>query len=43
MISSDMLAGITVSKTNTPDMDADAIGGTINFDLKKLNLIGLQL
>lgn len=35
MISSDMLAGITVSKTNTPDMDADAIGGTINFDLKK--------
>lgn len=35
MISSDMLAGITISKTNTPDMDADAIGGTVNFDLKK--------
>ena len=35
MISSDMLAGITVYKTNTPDMDADAIGGTVNFDLKK--------
>jgi hypothetical protein len=35
MISSDMLAGITIAKTNTPDMDADAIGGTVNFDIKK--------
>ncbi len=31
MISPDALAGIEVSKALTPDMDADAIGGTVNF------------
>ncbi|MDP1676599.1 MAG: TonB-dependent receptor [Bacteroidota bacterium] len=35
MISSDMLAGIEVSKAITPDKDGDAIGGTINFQVKK--------
>jgi TonB-dependent receptor len=35
MISSDMLAGIEVSKAITPDKDGDAIGGTINFEVKK--------
>ena len=37
MISSDMLAGIEVSKANTPDKDGDAIGGTVNFEMKKAN------
>ncbi len=31
MISPDMLSGIEVYKTIRPDMDADAIGGTVNF------------
>jgi TonB-dependent receptor len=35
MISSNMLEGIEVSKTVTPDMDADVIGGTVNFQLKE--------
>ncbi|MBA7479923.1 hypothetical protein ES707_15364 [subsurface metagenome] len=35
MISPDMLAGIEVFKSLTPDMDADAVGGTVNFVLKK--------
>jgi TonB-dependent receptor len=35
MISSDMLAGIEVSKTHTADKDGDAIGGTVNFEMKK--------
>ncbi|MEJ2495595.1 MAG: TonB-dependent receptor plug domain-containing protein [Ignavibacteriaceae bacterium] len=35
MISSDMLEGIEVYKTLTPDHDGDAIGGTINFVVKK--------
>lgn len=35
MISSDMLAGIEVFKSPTPDMDADAIGGTVNLMIKK--------
>jgi len=35
MISPDVLAGIEVFKSLTPDMDADAIGGTVNFVLKK--------
>ncbi len=35
MISSDMLEGIEVFKTLTPDKDADAVGGTINFVIKK--------
>ena len=35
MISSDMLAGIEVIKANTPDNDGDALGGTVNFSVKK--------
>lgn len=41
MISSDMLSGIEVAKANTPDKDGDAIGGTVNFEMKKAD-IGLQ-
>jgi TonB-dependent receptor len=33
MISQEMLTGIEVYKSNRPDMDADAIGGTVNFSL----------
>jgi TonB-dependent receptor len=35
MVSSNMLDGIQVSKTVTADMDADVIGGTVNFELKE--------
>ncbi|MEW6508555.1 MAG: TonB-dependent receptor [Bacteroidota bacterium] len=35
MISPYMLEGIEVIKAITPDMDADAIGGTVNFKLKE--------
>jgi TonB-dependent receptor len=35
MISSNMLAGIEVSKTVTPDMDASVIGGVVNFDMRE--------
>lgn len=35
MISPDMLAGIEVIKSLTADKDADAIGGTVNFMIKK--------
>jgi TonB-dependent receptor len=35
MISSDILSGIEVVKALTPDQDADAVGGTVNFSLKK--------
>lgn len=35
MISSETLAGIEVYKSPTPDMDAEAIGGTVNLMLKK--------
>jgi TonB-dependent receptor len=35
MISSDILAGIEVVKSATPDQDGDAIGGTVNFEIKK--------
>jgi len=35
MISSDMLGGIEVKKTVTPDMDADVIGGVVNFDMRE--------
>ncbi len=31
MISPDMLAGVELFKAITPDMDGDAIGGTVNF------------
>ena len=34
LISSNMLDGIEVSKANTADMDADAIGGSINLRLR---------
>ena len=34
-ISPDMLAGIEVYKSLTADKDADAVGGTINFTIKK--------
>lgn len=48
MISSDMLEGIEVAKTVTPDMDADVIGGVVNFDMrearvKKPGIPGLSL
>jgi TonB-dependent receptor len=33
VISSNMLDGIQVSKTVTPDMSADVLGGTVNFEL----------
>jgi len=35
MISPDMLAGIEVFKSLTPDKDADAIGGSVNFVVQK--------
>jgi TonB-dependent receptor len=35
MISPNMLDGIEVSKTITADQDADVIGGTVNFKLRK--------
>jgi len=35
MISSDNLAGIEVVKALTADQDGDAVGGTVNFALKK--------
>lgn len=34
-ISSNMLEGIQVSKSITADMDADVIGGTVNFNLRE--------
>ncbi|UCD37241.1 MAG: TonB-dependent receptor [Fidelibacterota bacterium] len=35
MVSPDILAGIEVFKSLTPDMDADAVGGTVNFVTRK--------
>ncbi len=35
MISSSMLDGIQVIKAVTPDMDASALGGTVNFQLRE--------
>jgi TonB-dependent receptor len=35
MISSNMLAGIEVSKSVLPDMDANVIGGVVNFELRE--------
>ena len=35
MISQYMLEGIEVTKAGTPDQDADVLGGTVNFELKK--------
>ena len=34
MISTEMLAGVEVYKSLTPDQDADAIGGSVNFRLQ---------
>ena len=39
MISQYMLEGIEVTKAGTPDQDADALGGTVNFQLKKLSKV----
>ena len=43
MISSNMLEGIKVAKTVTPDMDANVIGGTVDFELReaKVNVPGV--
>ncbi|MCX7797064.1 MAG: TonB-dependent receptor [Melioribacter sp.] len=35
LISSNMLDGIVLKKANTPDMDADALGGTVDLRLKE--------
>ena len=35
MISPNMLEGIEVTKAITPDMDADVLGGTVNFKLRE--------
>ena len=35
MISQYMLDGIEVTKAGTPDQDADVLGGTVNFLLRK--------
>ena len=35
MISSNMLSGIEVFKTVTPDMDAAVLGGTVNFQMRE--------
>ena len=37
-ISSNMLEGIKVYKTVTPDMDANVLGGTVDFDLRDAHL-----
>ncbi|MEX0780689.1 MAG: TonB-dependent receptor [Balneolales bacterium] len=35
-LSQEMLSGIELFKSNRPDMDADAIGGTVNFNLARI-------
>ena len=35
MVSSDMLAGISVTKALTPDKDGDVVGGSVDFEMKK--------
>lgn len=35
LVSSNMLDGIILRKTNTPDMDADVLGGTVDLKLKE--------
>ncbi|HTO94133.1 MAG TPA: carboxypeptidase-like regulatory domain-containing protein, partial [Bacteroidota bacterium] len=42
MISSSMLGGIEVIKAITPDMDATAIGGVVNFDMRKAQKTGQE-
>lgn len=39
MISSDMLEAIDVKKTVTPDMDANVIGGVVNFELREADVV----
>jgi TonB-dependent receptor len=39
MISSDMLEGIEVQKSVTPDLDANVIGGIVNFDMREAKVI----
>jgi len=39
-VSSSMLDGIRVSKTVTPDMDADVFGGTVDFNLREAKASG---
>ena len=36
MISQYMREGIEVTKAGTPDQEADVLGGTVNFKLKKV-------
>ncbi|NJN35656.1 MAG: TonB-dependent receptor plug domain-containing protein [Saprospiraceae bacterium] len=38
MVSPDMLAGVEFYKANRPDMDGDAIGGSVNFTVKKASV-----
>lgn len=38
MISSNMLEGIQVKKTVTPDMDANVIGGVVNFNMREAHV-----
>ncbi len=38
MISSNMLEGMEVKKTVTPDMDADVIGGVVNLELREAHV-----
>lgn len=38
MISSNMLEGMEVKKTVTPDMDANVIGGTVNLELREAHV-----
>ena len=35
LVSSNMLDGIVLKKSNTPDMDADVLGGTVDLKLKE--------
>jgi TonB-dependent receptor len=35
MISTEMLSGVEVYKSPTPDMDGESIGGTVNFSVRK--------
>lgn len=42
MISSNMLDEIQVFKTNTPDMDAAVIGGTVDLGIRKAEPLGQQ-
>lgn len=42
-VSSSMLDGIQVSKTVTPDMDADVFGGTVNFSLREAKASGSDM